>query len=67
LCVSLGEESVNMKSLGVCITGRRVIESEEPRCVYHWEKSHSLNMKRLGVSINERRVSEHEEPMCEYH
>ena len=39
MCVSLGEESLNMKSLGVCITGRRVIENEEPRCVHHWEKS----------------------------
>jgi len=54
VCASLGEESVNMKSVCVCITGRRVstmknlgvsiterrvIEHEEPRCVYHWEKS----------------------------
>ena len=40
MCVLLGEESVNMKSLGVSITERRVIEHEERRCVYHWEKSH---------------------------
>ena len=35
MCVSLGEESLNMKSAGVCITGRRVSEHEEPRCEYH--------------------------------
>jgi len=40
VCVSLVEESVNMKSLGVSITERRVIAHEELRCVYHWEKSH---------------------------
>ena len=39
MCVSLGEESVNKKTLGVSITERRVREHEEPRCVYHWEKS----------------------------
>ena len=35
MCVSLDEESVNMKSLGVCITGRRVSEHEELRCEHH--------------------------------
>ena len=39
MCVSLGEESVNIKSLGVSITERRVREHEERRCVYHYEKS----------------------------
>jgi len=39
MCVSLGEESLNMKSLGVSITERRVRDHEERMCVYHWMKS----------------------------
>ena len=35
MCVSLGEESLNMKRLGVSITERRVSEHEEPMSVYH--------------------------------